>query len=181
MLPEDVPRPRAPEDFPPRGPNSLASIFERGATRVIDLLIELVPVLIIFIVWVLRSDPRVDQFPRWSLFVFIGGAVTYETALVGWRRQSLGKFLFGLRVARLVDGSEPDLSWSAMRVLLPCAVLAIPVVGPGLYVFVYLWAVVTPLRRGVHDSAAGTVVVRAPRPALAHRPLGAPGAVRRIR
>ena len=161
MLPEDPPRPQAAEDFPPRGPNSLASISERGAARVIDLLIELVPVLVIFIVWVLRSDPRVDAFPRWSLFVFIVGAVLYETALVGWRGQSLGKFLLGVRVARLLDGSKPDATWAAMRVLLPCALLAIPLLGPGLYLFVYLWAVVTPMRRGAHDSAAGTVVVRA--------------------
>jgi len=161
MLPEGPPRPQAATDFPPKGPNSLASTAERGAARLIDLLIESVPVLIIFIVWALRSDPRVDQFPRWSLFVFILGAVAYETAFVGWRGQSLGKVLLGVRVARLLDGSKPEASWSAMRVLLPCALLAIPVVGPGLYLFVYLWAVVTPMRRGVHDSASGTVVVRA--------------------
>ncbi len=160
MLPEDPPRPRAATDFPPRGPNSLASVAERGAARLIDLLIESVPVLVIFIVWALRSDPRVDQFPRWPLFVFIVGAVAYETALTGWRGQSLGKFLLGVRVARLLDGSKPDASWAAMRVLVPCAVLAVPLVGPGLYLFVYLWAIVTPMRRGVHDSAAGTVVVR---------------------
>jgi len=161
MLPEDPPRPQAATDFPPKGPNSLASTTERGAARLIDLLIELIPVLIIFIVWALRSDPRVDEFPRWPLYVFVFGAVVYETGLVSWRGQSLGKFLLGVRVARLLDGSKPDSSWSAMRVLLPCAVLVVPVVGPGLYLFVYLWAVVTPMRRGVHDMAAGTVVVRA--------------------
>ncbi|HEY5156193.1 MAG TPA: RDD family protein [Acidimicrobiales bacterium] len=161
MLPEDPPRPQQASDFPSRGPNSLASIPERGAARLIDLLIELVPVLIIFIVWALRSDPRVDAFPRWPLFVFIVGTVAYETGLVGWRGQSLGKFLVGVRVARLLDGAKPDSTWAAMRVLVPCALLAIPVVGAGLYLFVYLWAMVTPMRRGMHDAAAGTVVVRA--------------------
>jgi uncharacterized RDD family membrane protein YckC len=161
MLDEDPPRPQQATDFPPRGPNSLASIAERGAARAIDLLIESVPVLVIFIVWALRSDPRVDAFPRWPLFVFILGTVAYETVLVAWRGQSLGKFLVGVRVARLLNGSKPDSTSAAMRVLVPCTLLAIPVVGAGLYLFVYLWGIVMPMRRGLHDAAAGTVVVRA--------------------
>jgi uncharacterized RDD family membrane protein YckC len=163
MLPEDPPRPQAPTDFPPQGPNSLASVLERGAARMIDLLIESIPVLVIFIVWVLRSDPRVDTFPLWSLWVFIAVVIVYETGLVGWRGQTLGKLLLGVRVARLLDGSKPDVSWAALRVLVPCTVLAIPVagIGVGLYVGVYLWAAMVPMRRGIHDTAAGTVVVRA--------------------
>jgi len=160
MLDEDQPRPQEATDFPPQGPNSLASITERGAARVIDLLIEALPVLVIFIVWALRSDPRVDAFPRWPLFVFIFGTVAYETSLVAWRGQSLGKFLVGVRVARLLNGSKPDSASAAMRVLVPCTLLAIPVVGAGLYVVVYLSAIVMPIRRGLHDAAGGTVVVR---------------------
>ena len=77
----------------------------------------------------------------WALAIF--GAETYIlTALTG---TTIGKRLFGLRVARL-DGRPVGLGWGLVRTLL-------------------LLAVVPPLvydrdRRGLHDKAANTIVVR---------------------
>jgi hypothetical protein len=77
----------------------------------------------------------------WALAIF--GAETYVlTALTG---TTIGKRLLGLRVARL-DGRPVGFGWSLVRTLL-------------------LLAVVPPLiydrdRRGLHDKAANTIVVR---------------------
>ena len=77
----------------------------------------------------------------WALAIF--GAETWIlTALTG---TTIGKRLLGLRVARL-DGRPVGLGWGLVRTLL-------------------LLAVVPPLvtdrdRRGLHDKAANTIVVR---------------------
>jgi len=47
-----------------------------------------------------------------------------------------------------------------VRALIPTAVQLVPVVGPGLSLVVYLRAVFHPLRQGLHDAAAGTIVVK---------------------
>jgi uncharacterized RDD family membrane protein YckC len=77
----------------------------------------------------------------WGLAIF--GAETWIlTALTG---TTIGKRVLGLRVARL-DGKPVGLGWSLVRTLL-------------------LLCVVPPLvidsdRRGLHDKAANTIVVR---------------------
>ena len=47
-----------------------------------------------------------------------------------------------------------------MRSLVPLALEAIPRVGVFLWLMVYSMAMWSPLRQGLHDKAAGTLVVR---------------------
>jgi uncharacterized RDD family membrane protein YckC len=77
----------------------------------------------------------------WTL-AFFGGETWILTALTG---TTVGKRVLGMRVARL-DGKPVGFFWSAVRTLL-------------------LLCVVPPLvidsdRRGLHDKAANTIVVR---------------------
>ena len=77
----------------------------------------------------------------WTLALF-GGETWLLTALTG---TTIGKRVLGMRVARL-DGKPVGFLWSAVRTLL-------------------LLCVVPPLvidsdRRGLHDKAANTIVVR---------------------
>ena len=53
----------------------------------------------------------------------------------------------------------PTCRRPTLRALVPVSVLAIPLVAL-CYPFVYLSAMFSPMRRGIHDHAAGTVVVR---------------------
>ena len=77
----------------------------------------------------------------WALAIF--GAETYIlTVLTG---TTIGKRLFGLRVARL-DGRPVGIGWGLVRTLLLLAV-----VPPVIY---------DRDRRGLHDKAANTIVVR---------------------
>jgi uncharacterized RDD family membrane protein YckC len=161
MLPDEAPRPQEATDFPATGVNSLASFGQRGTARCIDAMIPLVPALAILMVLALRDQPGSGSLPTWPVFVGIAIAVVYETTFVAWRGQTLGKMLLGVRVARLLDGTKPDRSQSALRALVPASALSLPgVLGIGLYLFVLLMAVPSELRRGIHDHAGGTVVVR---------------------
>jgi uncharacterized RDD family membrane protein YckC len=162
MLPDDRPRPSEATDFPPSGPNSLASIGERGVARAIDVLLELIPlaILVASYVRVDGDEVKIDDVPFWLSFVTIGVAVVYETIFIAWRGQTLGKMLLGVRVARLIGGTKPDPSQAGLRALVPGSAWAVPILGFGLYLFVFLSAIGNPLRRGIHDRAAGSVVVR---------------------
>jgi uncharacterized RDD family membrane protein YckC len=161
MVPEEAPRPHEATDFPATGINSLASFTQRGTARGIDAMVPLVPVLAILMTLALRDGSSTAALPRWPVFVGIAIAVVYETAFVAWRGQTPGKMLLGVRVARLVDGTTPDRAQSALRSLVPASALSLPgALGIGLYLFVLLMAVPSELRRGIHDQAGGTVVVR---------------------
>lgn len=77
----------------------------------------------------------------WTL-AFFGGETWILTALTG---TTVGKRVLGMRVARL-DGKPVGFFWSAVR-----TVLLLCVVPP---------LVIDSDRRGLHDKAANTIVVR---------------------
>ena len=159
VLPDDAPRPREPGDFPPSGPNSLASFGQRAAARLIDWAIIGIPAMLIVFAFATVKNNQA-QFPSWSAVPFVVMMIAYEVALVTWTGQTLGKMLLGVRVARLVNGTQPDATQATMRALVPISVVVLPLYLAICYPFVYLTALYTPMRRGIHDSAAGTVVVR---------------------
>lgn len=63
-------------------------------------------------------------------------------------------------VVSVVDGGPLGFTRSFQRSLVPTSLSAIPTVGPLLGIGVYSWAFFDPLRQGVHDKAAGSIVVR---------------------
>jgi uncharacterized RDD family membrane protein YckC len=156
---DDTPRPRGPDDFPSAGPNSLASIGQRAAARTIDTVLIAVPAALVLLPFVTVEGNKVTAMPKWAILPFVVMMVVYEVALETWIGQTLGKLLLGVRVARLVNGKGPDVSQVTLRALVPASVLVLPFVSV-LYPFVYLSAGFSPMRRGVHDHAGGTVVVR---------------------
>jgi uncharacterized RDD family membrane protein YckC len=160
-LSDETPRPRDPTDFPPHGPNSLASVAERGMARTLDTLIELIPLAVLVGLFIKVDDAHnTVSLPVWVLVAWLAVLVLYESACVAWRGQTLGKLLFGVRVAYLLNGTKPDPFHSALRIMLPAVVLALPPTLWFLYPTVYFTAWFNPMRRGIHDSAGGTVVVR---------------------
>lgn len=84
-----------------------------------------------------------DRAPGWVPMLAFFLEVTVLTGLLGF---TIGKRLLGLRVID-VDGHPPGLWRAAVRTALLCLVL------PAL--------VMTDDKRGLHDLAAGTKVVRA--------------------
>lgn len=97
-----------------------------------------------------------------NLFGVILG-VGYHTIAIAQYRRTVGKRLMGLEVLAHPGGRGVTWSYSALRALVPAAAMLIPVVGSAAGLAVYLWAFLDrPLRRGLHDKLAGTIVTVRP-------------------
>jgi uncharacterized RDD family membrane protein YckC len=156
----------------------MASFSERAWARLIDEIIVGIPFVFTLFVWFLivvapnvtpgvQPDPETLQAPDWLILPAIVFGVAYEVGAIAWRGQTLGKFVLGLRVGRFADGKNPSPTQSALRALLPFAAAALlfGITGFGALSAVGAYAVfatayANPLRRGLHDQAGGTIVVR---------------------
>jgi uncharacterized RDD family membrane protein YckC len=91
-----------------------------------------------------------------------GAWFVYNTAMVAWRGQTLGKIGAHAKVVR----SAPDASTgvgagrAAVRAIVPMLGAILPVVGWIVPIMVYGTMLFTPRRQGLHDLAAGTIVLR---------------------
>jgi uncharacterized RDD family membrane protein YckC len=91
--------------------------------------------------------------------VLAATALLYKTLMIGWFARTVGKIAAGTRVVRQVDGGRVGWFAATQRALVPVVATGVPEVGWILGPIVYGWAFFSPLRQGVHDRAAGTVVV----------------------
>jgi len=85
----------------------------------------------------------------------LGFSAVYEVTLVAARGQTLGKMAMRIRVAALPDGGAPGFGRSVMRWVVPVVMNIVPFLG----LLAYVPILFDPLRQGLHDKAAGTVVV----------------------
>jgi uncharacterized RDD family membrane protein YckC len=92
------------------------------------------------------------------VFVLHGVYVVAPTARWG---RTLGKLIVGVRVVMQNDGRLPGWRESLQRWVLPAIAWFIPYVGWAVSIGLRATLVLDPLRRGVHDRMAGTIVVRA--------------------
>jgi uncharacterized RDD family membrane protein YckC len=140
---------------------TLAPIMRRIIGLLLDQIIVALPILLIVIAFGFRPDDTVTSD---SLLVFniavTGVAFVYETVMIALLGRTVGKIAFGTRVVRALDGGRPGWTEATMRALVPLSLSAIPRVGVVLGVLVYSIALWNPLRQGLHDKAAGTLVVR---------------------
>lgn len=169
--PYPVPPPRTRADLPSSGPGAPGRISGRFLARILDtLLISFVPAVILVQPYI-PTDPAaqidLSKIPVWVLVVLSVLPAVYEFVCYGAWGLTAGKRVMGLRVARYSDGDRPTWNQAAIRVLVPLApaavgfaVTAVAQMMSILQIAVYLWAVVDPLLRGLHDRAAGTIVLR---------------------
>jgi uncharacterized RDD family membrane protein YckC len=139
----------------------LAPILRRVFGLLLDQILVALPVVVVVIAVGFRPD---DTVTSESLVVFniavTGVAFVYETLMIALLGRTVGKIAFGTKVVRMLDGGRPDWFQATMRALVPLSLSAIPRVGVVLGVLVYSLALWNPLRQGLHDKAAGTLVVR---------------------
>jgi uncharacterized RDD family membrane protein YckC len=126
----------------------------------IDELVVLIPILLVAMALGFAPDKTVTS----TDFLYLNIAATslafcYETLMIALLGRTLGKIALGTRLVRTVDGARPGWSEAVMRALVPLAFGAIPQVGVFLSAVVYSMAFWNPLRQGLHDRAAGTLVV----------------------
>ena len=152
---DDRPAPSVPAGL------ELASYGRRIGGAVIDEFISLLPVAIGLVIWGLR--PGDDITDTTLLVLGLAAAVSafiYDTLMIGFLGRTLGKFAAGTRVVRADTGGRLGWFASAQRAMVPVLASAIPEVGVLLGALVYGVAFADPLRRGIHDRAAGSLVVR---------------------
>jgi uncharacterized RDD family membrane protein YckC len=138
----------------------LASLGRRAIAAILDFLVLLIPLIIVAVPMAL-SGGRLSNRE-----VLVGVAVSatisgmYHALCVRFWGKTVGKSATGCVVVRVGDGGPVD-GWSAcIRALIPLIAGAIPAVGPLVTMGVYGIAFIDPLRQGLHDKAAGTMVVQ---------------------
>jgi len=158
--------PTGADSFPATGPNALAKFGPRAIARLLDVALVAVPLLAgVSVVLVLGDyDPNRasegDALPPWLAAAWFVTVFTYETLAVAWKGRTLGKLALGIRVARFDNGRRP-LWWQAgIRVALPAVIATIPhPLTQIVFIGIYFSSQFDPMGRGLHDKAAGTVVV----------------------
>ncbi len=154
-------QPPTAKDFPASGPYSLAAAGARFAARAVDLSLIGLPVLtyLAYITTVMDGAVHCDV-PVWlGPATFALGAL-YETLFVAAVGRTPGKWLFGLRVVRLIDGNRPNPERSLLRGMIPWSFVALPLGAFAVpaTVATYGW-VSGELHLSIADRAAGTVVI----------------------
>ncbi len=150
-------------DFPPpneRG-DQLAPIGRRALAQVVDGLVVGIPLFLVTLAWGGDiTDPDNDNLVALTA-LWLGVNLLYNTATIALRGATVGKSLVRIKVVNRTDGSAVSWSYAAVRALIPAVAGLIPVIGFALNIAVYVRAFFHPYRQGLHDAAAGTVVVRA--------------------
>lgn len=142
--------------------DALGSIGRRALAQVLDGLILGVPLFFLTLPFgtSITNEDLSDAQLLWLTVVWVGAALIYNTVAIAVWGTTIGKRIVGLRVVNRADGGPVSWTYASVRALVPTVVQLIPVIGPGLSIVVYLRAVFHPLRQGLHDAAAGTVVVK---------------------
>ncbi len=81
--------------------------------------------------------------------------LVYSVALIALWGQTLGMMLLRIRVVRRETGRPPDWGRALVRFAVPAVMGIVPLLG----MLAYAWMLWDPLRQGLHDKAAGTLVV----------------------
>ncbi len=160
----------------------LASYGQRLAGYVLDVLV-MIPVVAILLSF--RWDPvravfdwisahpgqtaiptdLMAQFQdalRPIAIVTAGAWFVYNTAMVSWRGQTLGKIGAHAKVVRSLNDAATRVGAgrAALRAVVPMLGAFLPALGWLVPIVVYGAMLFTPRRQGLHDLAAGTIVVR---------------------
>ncbi|NDE58807.1 MAG: RDD family protein [Acidimicrobiia bacterium] len=159
----DYPPPPPLTDFS-TGADRLASIGQRALAQVLDGLILVIPTMLIS--WSFSGRAFIDTSEDagseqlWILLLFLALQLIYNTTFVAMSGATPGKRIMKLRVVNRTDGSPVNWTYAAVRALVPTVAGVVPVIGFALNIAVYVRAAFHPFRQGLHDAAAGTIVVR---------------------
>lgn len=133
---------------------------QRIGGALVDGLLTSMVVVVPLLLGIIDTDDLQDQLPLgWALALLVFGA-TYTIVPTALWGQTLGKVAVGTRVVAEADGSLPGWRRAAIRWALPGFVGRLPTVGIWFSLAIMASLVLDDRRRGLHDKAAGTIVVR---------------------
>ena len=139
----------------------LATIWRRAVALLIDELLVAIPLFVVFalVSGDSPSDVADGDLAKWFTLTSTVIVLVYYAVAVWWRGRTVGKWIMGMKVVRVTDGGPVGFSGASLRSLVPAVAGAPPVIGPFLAIAVYAVAMFDRRRQGLHDKAAGTVVV----------------------
>ena len=144
-------------------PTGRASFWRRFAGFLIDFLV-LLPVQIplsVFAFWLAPDGARIAI----ALALTLAFQFAYYIPLISRFGRTLGAYAMEIRIVSLDDNEmPPGYGRATIRQLVPLAAGLVPFVGGLVYAIVYLWMLWDPMNQGLHDKAAGTIVINSPRP-----------------
>jgi uncharacterized RDD family membrane protein YckC len=164
---DPLPSPPVPAIQTQMGP-AYATFWRRFFARFLDGLLVGIPTFVVLVSILSDLDPEVGITVAQRDRLFSVGLVTqaisavYEISLVALRGQTVGKMALGIKVVPVEGSGSVGWGRSAIRWLVPNAVGRLPGVGSLLELVVWLWMLWDPMRQGLHDKAARTVVIRLP-------------------
>lgn len=152
-------------DFPPppllnESSDQLASVGQRALAQVLDGLIIGLPLFLLTLSFGGDLTDTENSNLAWLTVLWLGVSLFYSTAFVAISGATPGKRIMKLRVVNRDDGSPVNWTYAAVRALVPTVAGVVPVIGFALNIAVYVRAFFHPYRQGLHDAAAGTIVVR---------------------
>ncbi|MEI2653984.1 MAG: RDD family protein [Microthrixaceae bacterium] len=158
----------APVDEPASRAGTVPPLWRRVVARLIDELILAVPRLALTLPFVTWTNPPELDLPKWALALSVVVPLLYDFAFVAIWRATPGKLLLGIAVCDSPDGGRASIQQAALRALVPSIGSALLLVMPTSEASSFL-ALITPVvyasvawdprRRGLHDKAAGTIVL----------------------
>ena len=138
----------------------LAPIARRAGGLLLDELIALVPVVLVAFALGVEPGTSIGDSALFAMSVAsVAVSFVYRTVMIATLGRTVGKLATGTRVVRAGDGGRVGWSASTLRALVPLTAGAVPAIGFALTIAVYTFAVLSPLRQGLHDRAGGTLVV----------------------
>ena len=140
--------------------DALASVGQRALAQVLDGLIIGFPLFILTLSFGGDLTDAQDDNLLWLTLLWLGVGLFYNTAFVAISGATPGKRIMKLRVVNRTDGSPVNWTYASVRALVPTVAGVVPVIGFALNIAVYVRAVFHPLSQGLHDAAAGTIVVQ---------------------
>ena len=141
--------------------DEIAEPWRRLAGFIVDWAILVLVVLILIAAFGVDLGAGDDLRLPVSVRIVRGLVVgVYYTGFTMFRGQTPGKMLLDTRVLVERTARTPGLGPSAVRWFVPGVFVFLPGVSV-LFVVIYGWLLLDGRRRGLHDKAARTVVVRA--------------------
>ena len=155
--------PAAPTHWAATGP-VLATPIRRFAGFLVDQLIFVVIFAIILSRSGLDGSTSVGNpaYQRDALILFAMELV-YPTVLIALLGQTVGCMVVKVRIVSLEDAGVPGWGRAARRVAVANLPSLVPFLGLVFTVVCYAWIFRDPRRQGLHDKAAGTLVIDAKR------------------
>lgn len=140
---------------------ALATVAQRIGGALVDGLLTSMVVVVPLILGIVKVDDFQRALPPfWAVLLSVFGAACTIVPTAVWG-QTLGKLAVGSRVVAEADGTLPGWRRSTIRWALPGLAGRLPYIGLWVSLVILGSLVLDPRRRGLHDKAAGTIVVRA--------------------